>query len=95
MPVTSFTFGCPDAATIAALQAAGSEVWVTVTTPAEARQAAAAGADALVAQGSEAGGHRGSFADDPADDAGGGYGLLALLQLLRAQTALPLVAAGG
>jgi nitronate monooxygenase len=95
VPVTSFTFGCPDAATIAALQGAGSEVWVTVTTPAEARQAAGAGADALVAQGSEAGGHRGSFADDPADDTGGGYGLLALLQLLRAQTAMPLVAAGG
>ncbi|MFY9889816.1 MAG: nitronate monooxygenase, partial [Streptosporangiaceae bacterium] len=51
VPVTSFTFGCPDAAAIAALQAAGSEVWVTVTTPAEARQAAGAGADALVAQG--------------------------------------------
>ncbi len=95
LPVTSFTFGCPDQAVITALQAAGSEVWVTVTTPADAQQAAAAGADVLVLQGSEAGGHRGSFRDDPADNAGGGFGLLSLLQLVRARTDLPLVAAGG
>jgi len=95
LPVTSFTFGCPDPAVVAALQAAGSEVWVTITTPAEAALAAAAGADALVAQGSEAGGHRGSFADEPADDSGGGFGLLSLLQLVRSRTSLPVVAAGG
>jgi nitronate monooxygenase len=94
-PVTSFTFGCPDRGVVAALQAAGSEVWVTVTTPAEAALAAAAGADVLVAQGSEAGGHRGSFADDPADDASGGFGLLSLLQLVHSHTSLPVVAAGG
>ena len=65
---------------------------MTVTDPAEAEQAAAAGADALVVQGVEAGGHRGSFADreDRAD-----YGLLALLQLVRSRTDLPLVATGG
>ena len=57
--------------------------------------AAGAGADVLVAQGSEAGGHRGSFTDDPADDSAGGFGLLALLQLIRSQLTLPLVAAGG
>jgi nitronate monooxygenase len=95
LPVTSFTFGCPDAAVITALQAAGSEVWITVTTPAEARIAAAAGADALIVQGNEAGGHRGSFTDDPADDATSGLGLLALLQLVRSEVSLPLVAAGG
>jgi nitronate monooxygenase len=93
--VTSFTFGCPDPDRVAALQAAGSEVWVTVTTPAEAALAAAAGADALIAQGAEAGGHRGSFADDPADDSGGGFGLLSLLQLIRSRISLPVVAAGG
>jgi nitronate monooxygenase len=94
-PVVSFTFGCPDPAVIRTLRAAGSEVWVTVTTPAEAEQAAAAGADALVAQGAEAGGHRASFTDDPAADASGGIGLLSLLQLVRARTSLPVVAAGG
>jgi nitronate monooxygenase len=91
--VASFTFGCPPAATIAALQGAGIAVWVTVTTPAEAREAAAAGADALVVQGAEAGGHRGGF--DDASRSAGAIGLLALLQLVRADTQLPLVASGG
>jgi nitronate monooxygenase len=94
VPVVSFTFGCPDPAVVERLHGAGSEVWVTVTTPAEARQAAGAGADALVVQGAEAGGHRGGFTDDPADGPGG-IGLLALLQLVRAQVGLPLVATGG
>jgi nitronate monooxygenase len=88
----SFTFGCPPADVIARLQAAGSSVWVTVTDPAEAQLAADAGADALVAQGIEAGGHRGSFVDA---DGAGDYGLLALLQLLAVRTDLPLVASGG
>ena len=94
LPVTSFTFGCPEPAVITALQEAGTEVWVTVASPADARQAADAGADVLVVQGTEAGGHRGSFRDDPDADAGG-FGLLALLQLVGAGTSLPLVAAGG
>jgi len=64
--VVSFTFGCPEPEVIGRLQGAGSEVWVTVTRPSEARQAVDAGADALVVQGAEAGGHRASFRDDPA-----------------------------
>lgn len=92
VPVVSFTFGCPDPAVVARLQAGGSEVWVTVTDPAEAAQAAAAGADVLIAQGIEAGGHRGAFVDrEDRED----YGLLTLLQLLNAGTDLPLVATGG
>jgi nitronate monooxygenase len=90
--VVSFTFGCPEPAVVRALQDAGSAVWVTVTDVGEAEQAAAAGADALVVQGSEAGGHRGSFADTPERV---DYGLLALLQLVRAAVDLPLVASGG
>jgi nitronate monooxygenase len=89
--VASFTFGYPDAETIAALQADEVAVWVTVTTPGEARAAMQAGADALVVQGTEAGGHRGGF-DDAAP---GAFGLLALLQLVRAETELPLIATGG
>ena len=46
------------------LHAAGSEVWITVTSPAEARAAAVLVPDALVVQGVEAGGHRGTFVDD-------------------------------
>jgi nitronate monooxygenase len=72
------------------LHDAGSEVWVTVTSAAEADLAAAAGADALVVQGAEAGGHRGGFHDT--DEA---IGLLPLLQLISGRTELPLVAAGG
>jgi nitronate monooxygenase len=91
VPVVSTTFGCPPADVVAGLHEAGCEVWVTVTTPDEAVAAAAAGADALVVQGVEAGGHRGSF-DDAAP---GDLGLLALLQLVAAQGDLPLVASGG
>ena len=90
--VVSFTFGCPDSEVIAALQRDGCAVWITVTTAADARTAAAAGADALVVQGLEAGGHRGSFADEDGRDE---PGVLALLQLVRAAVDVPLVATGG
>ena len=66
-------------------------MWITITDAEEARAAAAAGAGALIAQGVEAGGHRGAFSDD----APGDYGVLALLQVVRAVTDLPLVATGG
>jgi len=88
--VVSFTFGCPEEEVVSGLREAGSEVWVTVTGPEEARLAQWAGATALVAQGFEAGGHRGSFADE------GDLGLLALLALLGGpDSPLPLVASGG
>ena len=89
--VVSFTFGCPGDDLVAALHEAGAAVWVTVTTPVEAFLAAEAGADALVVQGVEAGGHRGSY-DDAAP---GEVGLLALLQLVGEAVDLPLVATGG
>lgn len=93
--VVSFTFGCPTATEIAGLQAAGSEVWVTVTGAAEADQAVAAGADVLVAQGAEAGGHRATFVDRETEDAVDPLGVLALVQLLRSRTDRRVVAAGG
>lgn len=89
--VASFTFGCPSAQTLLALRSAGIEVWVTVTSPREATIAREGGADALVAQGLEAGGHRASFGPE----SGGDYGLLALLALLGGpDSPLPLVASG-
>jgi nitronate monooxygenase len=91
VPVVSFTFGCPPTGDVRDLQAAGCAVWVTVTTPEEATAAAQVGADALVVQGAEAGGHRATF-DDAAP---GEIGLLALLQLVQAAVDLPLVATGG
>jgi nitronate monooxygenase len=89
--VVSFTFGCPISAIFGRLHERGIAVWVTVTSTAEAAIAQRAGADALVVQGTEAGGHRGAFVDD--QDAGG-IGLLALLRLVAQTTELPLIASG-
>ena len=95
VPVVSCTFGCPSQERIERLHRAGSEVWITVTSVAEARIAVAAGADVLVAQGAEAGGHRGGFTDHPDDDGIDPLGILVLIQLLRATVDAPVVAAGG
>jgi nitronate monooxygenase len=59
VPVVSLTFGCPAPSEMNRLQSSGSAVWVTVTTVGEAQAAQRAGADALVVQGVDAGGHRG------------------------------------
>lgn len=91
-PVVSFTFGCPARSVFADLHRAGIEAWVTVTEPEEAELAAEAGADALVVQGFEAGGHRATFDDR---DGVGEIGLLALIRLVSRRVKLPLVAAGG
>jgi nitronate monooxygenase len=91
--VTSFTFGCPAAGVIRALQDAGSAVVITVTSPDEARMAAEAGADALCVQGYEAGAHRGTFVND--DAPGRDRGLLSLIGEVTAVTSLPQIAAGG
>jgi len=90
--VVSFTFGCPSPETLSSLKQAGSEAWVTITTPREAQLAARAGADVLVVQGAEAGGHRASFEDGDDEPP---YALLALLQLLAGAVEVPLVATGG
>jgi nitronate monooxygenase len=89
--VVSFTFGIPGEDVIAGLRAKGTEVWVTVTSLDEARRAAMAGADLLVVQGYEAGGHRGGTSDAPED----AVGLIALLQLITARVDTPIVASGG
>ncbi len=91
--VTSFTFGCPAAGVIRALQDEGSAVVVTVTTPAEAEMAAAAGVDALCVQGYEAGAHRGTFVND--DEPGRDHSVLPLIGQVAAVTGLPQIAAGG
>ena len=90
-PVVSFTFGIPDRSVIESVKTAGSEVWITVTTAAEARLAVEAGADAVAAQGAEAGGHRGGLTDDP----GAAVGTMALVPLVTAAVTVPVVAAGG
>jgi nitronate monooxygenase len=89
--VVSFTFGMPPDDAVQRLHAAGSEIWMTITSREEAEAATRRGADALVVQGTEAGGHRASF-DDSDPPAGGS--LPELLDGLRG-IGLPLVATGG
>jgi len=89
--VVSFTFGCPDPETVDWLRTCGCRIWCTVTSVAEAAQAAEATVDALVVQGVEAGGHQGCF-DDHHDLP---QPLLELLSEIETATELPLIAAGG
>lgn len=90
--VVSFHFGLPDAARISALKQAGITLLSTATTLDEALAARSAGVDAVVAQGYEAGGHRGMFDPDAPDDQ---LGVFALTRLLVQQSGLPVIAAGG
>ena len=91
-PVFSITFGLPPADALAALRDAGMTVIATATTAAEAASAEDAGCDAVVAQGSEAGGHRGTFA---ADFEAGLVGTMALVPQVSDRVELPVIAAGG
>ena len=90
--VVSFHFGLPPRAWLDALKAAGIRLLACVTSLREARLAEAAGVDALVAQGIEAGGHRGVFEPALGDAA---MGTLALVRVLVRQCRLPVIAAGG
>ncbi len=91
-PVVSFHFGSPSASRIAALRDAGIVLLGCATSLAEARVLAAAGVDAVVAQGFEAGGHRGVFDPKAADDL---LSTHALTRLLVRSIHLPIIAAGG
>ncbi|HTZ09721.1 MAG TPA: nitronate monooxygenase [Acidimicrobiales bacterium] len=90
--VCTCTFGVPPRPALEALQARGTTVGATVTTPAEAVVAAEAGVDFVIAQGAEAGGHRASFLPVPGDDL---IGTMALVPQVRDACGLPVVAAGG
>jgi nitronate monooxygenase len=90
--VVSFHFGLPTPGQVEALHRAGSVLLASATSVPEARAARDAGIDAIVAQGIEAGGHRGVFDPDAPDE---GLGSFALVQLLRKAVSLPIVAAGG
>ncbi|TFV93963.1 nitronate monooxygenase [Oxalobacteraceae bacterium OM1] len=90
--VVSFHFGLPDVEWIRALQSAGVVTMATATTAAEAAQVEAAGVDIVVAQGAEAGGHRGVFEPERGDMA---MGTFALVRVLSRSTRLPIVATGG
>lgn len=92
--LVSFTFGCPEPRVLGAFRKAGTYTVVTVTSVEEARVAQEAGADAVCVQGAEAGGHQGSYRDDPQLDGARGA-LLSLLPQVRRAVDVPLIAAGG
>ncbi|MFD6167705.1 nitronate monooxygenase [Streptomyces coeruleorubidus] len=94
VPVVSFHFGTPSREVVDALHRVGTFVLVTATTPDEARAVERAGADAVIAQGVEAGGHQGTHRDIPETD-GSGIGLLSLVAQIRETVSLPIIAAGG
>jgi nitronate monooxygenase len=87
-----FHFGLPAAPLLARVKAAGARVLASATTVAEARWLAAHGADAIIAQGLEAGGHRGMFLATSLDTQ---VGTLALVPQVVAAVRVPVIAAGG
>jgi nitronate monooxygenase len=91
-PVVSFHFGLPHRDAVRALKAAGAVVLCSATTVAEARRLEAEGADAVIAQGYEAGGHRGTFAG-PLD--AGTVATLPLVPQVASAVDVPVIAAGG
>ena len=90
--VVSFHFGLPRPEWVEQIKSWGSKIFSTATTLEEASWLAQNGADAIIAQGLEAGGHRGSFLTD---DMTTQSGTLSLVPQICAQVPLPVIAAGG
>lgn len=90
--VVSFHFGLPARDKMEALRSAGIALIATVTSIEEGREIAEAGVDAVVAQGYEAGGHRGMFEPAKPDDR---LSTIALTRMLVKQLDIPVIAAGG
>jgi nitronate monooxygenase len=90
--IVSFHFGLPPVETIQALKAKGIILMATATSPQEAEAIENANVDFIVAQGVEAGGHRGVFDLDAPDDS---LTTLALTRMLVRRGKLPVIAAGG
>lgn len=91
-PVVSFHFGLPAPELLAPLKAAGIFIMSSATSPKEAEALEAGGADAIIAQGWEAGGHRGAF--NP-DESWGEMGTMALVPAIVDRVSVPVIAAGG
>ncbi|MDT0466941.1 nitronate monooxygenase [Streptomyces gibsoniae] len=94
VPAVSFHFGVPAPSVLQSLRRAGTFTLVSATTAEEALAVQEAGADAVIAQGVEAGGHQGTHRDSAEND-GSGIGLLTLVTQIREAVRIPIVAAGG
>ena len=92
IPVLSFSFGAPDSGYVALLREAGITIIATATHLLEAIVLEEIGVDFIVAQGAEAGGHRGAFIGHPEQ---GLVGTMTLTPLLAKYVATPIIAAGG
>jgi len=92
VPVASFTFGIISSEQVQRLQSIGTRVIGTANHPLEAKAWSDIGANAVCAQGAEAGGHRGGWLPQSETDP---LGLLTLISQTRALTDIPLIAAGG
>jgi nitronate monooxygenase len=90
--VVSFHFGLPDTALVTRVKQTGCKVICSATTRREAVWLAERGIDAIIAQGAEAGGHRGMFLET---DVATQIGTLALVQQIVEAVRLPVIAAGG
>src|SRR5882757_8090831 len=90
--VVSFHFGLPSADLMARVKGWGSKIFASATTVAEARWLEAHGVDAVIAQGVEAGGHRGMFLTD---DLASQVGTFALVPQVVDAVKVPVIAAGG
>ena len=90
--VVSFHFGLPASSAVQRIKAAGCIILSSATTVAEARSLEANGTDAIIAQGFEAGGHRGSFSGSPG---AGMVGAMALVPQIVDAVRVPVIAAGG
>jgi nitronate monooxygenase len=91
-PVVSFHFGLPAAELLARVRSWGARILSSATTVAEARWLEAQGVDAIIAQGLEAGGHRGLFLSD---DTTTQVGTFALVPQIARAVRVPVIAAGG
>ena len=92
VPVFSFTFGIPAAEAMRRMKDRGVKTLGTATTVAEARALEQAGADAIIAQGSEAGAHRGTFITSLEDSL---VGTIALVPQMADAVSVPVIASGG
>ena len=93
--IVSFHFGLPEDALLDRVRATGASVWCTATTVAEAKALSECGVDVVIAQGAEAGGHRGSFLGDDCYMKPPLVGTMALIPQVVDAVSVPVIAAGG